>query len=430
MKIYQIVIHIFLIFCLIINVNAEENTDSIAKYPKLYKVQQKYLHWIDKNDREFPFAIPIIAGNKYDGVQIGAALINLKQPVKNVDFTGVLLYGVKSKKVNGIADIAYSIYPEHPVFNQIKIGTNFKSFSYENQPNIKKFYAVKPNLELKLFSTKNSSMTHVLSFRSNLIFEQVGYYNLGFKHNEDSTIKRFYANEFKYQFQFKNKNFPVTASIMLEQAKQFGKMSIEVNSFINYRMKKYNTGLHLRFFSGTFLYRNSQFRPRLYPNYGFTLSGTTGINDYKYDNLYFGRNNIDGFVSNQISSSDGNMKMISPPIQSYQEGRTVNYLMALNIVADFPIQYVPLKLFMDFGYSSDKQINTVQNLPYNKFHYDLGLMFSFFNRGVEFYIPFLVSKEVKELNKTYRPKLGQRISFMIDMEKISLHKQIRKMKFL
>lgn len=429
MKIYQIVIHISLFLCFVVKNYANDTSNVSIKYKKLYHTQQKYLNWVDKKDKEFPMGIPIIAGNKYDGVQIGAALINLKQPVKNVDFTGVLLYGTRSKKINGIADIAYYIQPNNDVLNKIKISANFKSFSYVHEPKNLKYYALKPEVQFDLFSKKNAKITHQLSFKSNLIYEQVSFLNTGFKHNKDATLKRFYANEFAYQFIFKNSNFPFHARITFEQAKQFGKLSIEAQSFIKYQLKKYNTGLHLRFFSGTFLYRNNAFRPRLYPKYGFTMSGTTGINDYKYDDFYFGRNEIEGMASNQIANGNGNMKFISPPVQAYQEGRTMNYLIALNIVADFPVQYVPIKFFADFGYSSDKQINTLQNLPYNKFYYDLGLMFSFLNRGVEFYIPFLVSKEVKELNKTYRPKLGQRISFLIDLEKLNLNKQIRKLHF-
>jgi hypothetical protein len=98
MKIYQIVIHISLFLCFVVKNYANDTSNVSIKYKKLYHTQQKYLNWVDKKDKEFPMGIPIIAGNKYDGVQIGAALINLKQPVKNVDFTGVLLYGTKVKK--------------------------------------------------------------------------------------------------------------------------------------------------------------------------------------------------------------------------------------------------------------------------------------------------------------------------------------------
>lgn len=430
MKIYQIVIHISLYLFSVVGVWAQTTNDSLAKYPKLFNVQQKYLNWIDKKDRELPMAFPVLAGNKYDGFQIGATIINLKQPVKNVDFTGVLLYGTKSRSVNGVADIAYSIYPKkQEILNQIQLHTNFKSFSLDNDPNVQKYYALKPDITFKLFSKKNPLITHLLYWQSNLIFEQVRFYNIGFNHNKDSSIKRFYANELSYSFEYKHKNFPFDLHLCFEQAKQFGKFSVELNSFIKYQLKKYHTGLHVRFFAGTFLYKNDAFRPKLNPNYGFTLSGTTGINDYKYDDFYFGRNATSGFASNQITTSNGYMKLVSPPEQNYQEGRTVNYLLSMNVVADFPIQYVPIKLFFDLGFSADKAIHTIQNLPHNRFHYDLGMMFSFFNRGLEFYIPFLVSKEIRELNRIYRPKIGNRISFMLDLQKLSLHKKIRKWNF-
>ena len=80
------------------------------------------MRFVDKKNRKFPFALPAVAYNKYDGVQIGAVLINLKQPVKHVDFTASLLYGIKSKKVNGTANVDYyikikktrfTIFPHH-----------------------------------------------------------------------------------------------------------------------------------------------------------------------------------------------------------------------------------------------------------------------------------------------------------------------------
>ena len=101
-------------------------------YPKLQAAQEKYLHWIDKRHREFPFGVPAIAYNKYDCVQVGAALINLKQPVKNVDFTASLLYGIKSKKVNGTVNIDYYIKPKKSVVSEIKPSLRFQSFSYYN----------------------------------------------------------------------------------------------------------------------------------------------------------------------------------------------------------------------------------------------------------------------------------------------------------
>src|SRR5665647_1709658 len=91
-------------------------------FKRLYSVQQQYLHWTDKRNMEFPFGVPAIAYNKYDGMQIGVALINLKQPVKHIDFTASLLYGIQSKKVNGTANVDYYIRPKKSVVTEIKPG--------------------------------------------------------------------------------------------------------------------------------------------------------------------------------------------------------------------------------------------------------------------------------------------------------------------
>ena len=115
-------------------------------YKKLEDIQQKYLRFVDKKNREFPFALPAVAYNKYDGVQIGAVLINLKQPVKHVDFTASLLYGIKSKKVNGTANVDYYIKIKKGVVSKIKPGIRFQSFTYADFVKPLKYYAIHPEI--------------------------------------------------------------------------------------------------------------------------------------------------------------------------------------------------------------------------------------------------------------------------------------------
>ncbi len=56
MKNYQIVIHIFaLLFLNASFIYAQDSLETTIKHPKLYQIQQKYLNWIDKKDKEKPF---------------------------------------------------------------------------------------------------------------------------------------------------------------------------------------------------------------------------------------------------------------------------------------------------------------------------------------------------------------------------------------
>lgn len=446
MKVPGIIIHTFLIVGLLYGniARAQDSSTDTAntapRFKRLSNVQQKYLGWIDKKDREFPMGIPVIAGNKYDGLSVGAALLNLRQPVKHLDFTGVLLYGTQSKKVTGMADLDYYVKPKNSIVREIKPGIHFQSFSYENftfppftTTEGLKYYRVSPEISIKLISLKEKAknLEHILQFRSHLIYKKDATWAQAASDSSLSInryLTKFYDNQLSYTFRRNHANYPVSASITFEQAKEFVKMYVELNAKVRYGVKDYNTGMHIRFFTGGFLYRNPDTRFRLYPNYGFNLSGKTGENDYLFEDPYFGRDEQQGFASQQLSARDGFMKVITP-LNAIQVGQTVDFMMATNIVLDFPIKFVPIKLFFDLGYSVDKHLNPDNFLPVKGIQYDGGFMFSFLDRGIEFYFPVFMSKDFKDYYKANAPKFKQRITFSLDLTKIALHKRIRDMKF-
>ena len=410
------------------------NTLKKVHFPKLYAAQQKYLRWVDKPQREFPFAVPAIAYNQYDGMQIGAAFINLKQPVKNIDFTSTLFYGIKSKKANGTVNLDYYVRPKMSVVSLIKPGIQFQSFSYRNNSKPMKYYALHPNVSVTFNhrSEKLEKLEHRLSFTSHIILkkdsilEQLDSTHFQLK----EALTHYYVNELKYTFKRNDLNFPFSATFTLEQAKNFAKISLEANAFLRYQLKNYNTGVHFRMFVGGFLWRKIK-KPN--PGYSlggfnYNLTGTTGSNDYKFDDYYFGRYENEGFAANQISARDGFFK-VTTPLQSPAVGQTGNFIFALNTVIDFPIEHVPLKFFLDIGFIQDNILNTNTPPAVKQFAYDGGFMFSFFNRGFEVYFPLFYSKEFTQYYKSNAPKFKQRITFLLDLHQLELHKKIREMKF-
>lgn len=431
MRSCKIVIHI-LFFGLVIVVNqcfAEDITiqDSI-KFDKLHHIQQKYLNWVDKKDRELPMGFPVVIGNKYDGVLLGAGLVNLKQPVKNIDFSGLLLYGLKSKKVSGVANLYYQLQPKNSIISNLNAGVHFKSFTYKSTPKALKYYTIAPRIDISFKSKAQKTkipLEHQLSFVNNNILEQAYSYQT----NSD-TLYKFYANILAYSLHLQHEKYPSTFGIFIEQSKHFVKTGFEANSFIQYGIKNWKTGLHLRFFGGGFLYRDDDFRFGLNPQYGFNLSGKVGEVDYLYDGNYFGRNEQTGFASQQISANDGYFKVITAQ-NGVHIGQTVNYIFALNTVIDFPVPYVPIKLFFDLGYTYNNKLSNgnISDFPIKGFQYDLGLVFSFLNRGIEFYMPIAMSKDFKDYYKANSPKLKQKITFAININQLMLHKKIREMKF-
>jgi hypothetical protein len=410
------------------------------RFHKLFDLQQKYLQWVDKQEREVPMGAPILAGNVYDGLLVGAALVNLRQPVKHLDFTGVLLYGTQSKKVAGITDLDYYIKPKNSIVREIKPGIHFGSFSYDEImfPNTEteetlKYYRLNPEISMIMGGKgeKAEKMEHILDFRSHIIYKQDYEY---FIPEGDSSlavsrfIDKFYANQLIYTFKREDMNYPFAASITLEQAREFVKTWIDAKTLIRYGYKDHQTGVRVRYFMGAFLYRNPETRFRLEPNLGFSTSGMVGEDDYLYENSYFGREEREGFAARQITQQEGFLKVVTP-LNAIPVGQSVDFLLAMDIIVDFPIKYVPIKLFFDFGYSLDKHLNPDNFLPLKAFHYDGGFMFSFMDRAIEFYFPLFMSPDYKEYYDANLPTFKERISFMIDLNKIALHKRIRDMKF-
>ncbi|HQV79127.1 MAG TPA: hypothetical protein PLJ42_10835 [Chitinophagales bacterium] len=449
MRLTSIVINI-LIVIMYRSVYGQQNTDTLVEtkannktiqsdyvikkkaprqYHKLQKIQTKYLHWIDKKNREFPFAVPAIAYNKYDGVQVGAALINLKQPIKNVDFTATLFYGIKSRKANGTAKIDYYARIKKSAVTLIKPGLKFQSFTYANFSQPLKYYVLSPEILLQLNhkTEKLEKIEHQLLFKNNTVLLKDLTLDAFNQLNKD-TLTRFYANTLRYTFKRNDENFPVSASLNIEQTKHFVKTYFEANSFIRYQLKDYKTGVHLRMFVGGFLWRSNNFRFRLHPDVGFNLNGKRGEQDYLYNDIYLGRNEQANFSGRQITKSDGFFK-VTTPFNAIETGQTVDWLLAFNLKIDFPIKYVPLKLFLDLGYSFDNHLNPNNLLPIKGFQYDGGFMLSFFEEGFEIYFPLFYSKEYKTYIKSNAPKFGQRITFLMDLHKLEMHKKIRTMKF-
>jgi hypothetical protein len=233
-------------------------------------------------------------------------------------------------------------------------------------------------------------------------------------------------NEISYSIKLDNTLNPTFGKSTIQFNKDFVKQSVEVTQGFRYTQK--GSMVKLRLFAGAFLFRNPDVNFRSNRRYGFNMGGISGFNDYLYDHHFMGRNEQDGFLSQQIGMGDGNFKVITLN-QGPQEGQTVNWLMAANLKVDFPIKKIPVKFFADFGYSVDKILGLQDMLPNKQFHYDLGLCVSMFNEAIEVYFPLAMSENFRTYYKSNLPKFGQRISFSINMDKLNIHKQLRNVPF-
>lgn len=399
-------------------------------FPRFEPVRFQLFGAPEDPSRNQLFYSPVLGGNVYDGFQLGLALYNRAFPAKKLEYELVPMFAFKSKQFNWIANVSYHILPKKQKPLDIELGLHAKSFSMNDRPELSKFYKLQPFVELTFDKSKSYSGTvHKLSARNVSIWED--FYRgsrdtLTSEISFEKNVSKFNVTEIAYSFQQNSFLYPTSAGTKLQFNKDFVKQSFELKQAFRYTQK--GAFVHVRLFAGAFYYRNSDVSFRLNRRVGYNISGIAGKNDYLYDHHYFGRNEQSGFVSQQLAMGEGNFKVQTLNL-SPMEGQTVNALMAANFKIDFPIKWIPIKLFADLGYSVDKVIATVDVLPVKQFHYDLGFCFSVLDESIEIYFPLAMSENFRSYYKSNLPKFGQRITFMIDLNKLNIHKFARDIPF-
>jgi hypothetical protein len=161
------------------------------------------------------------------------------------------------------------------------------------------------------------------------------------------------------------------------------------------------------------------------------MSGPKGYEDYTYSNYFAGRNEFNGWASQQIMNRDGFFK-VRTDLLSSKVGKTDNWLMAANLTTDIPkainiLQVlpvkIPLKAFVDVGtYAESWQ----KNAATGRFIYDAGLQLSFFKDIVQVYVPLLYSKVYRDYFKSTitEKRFLKNICFSIDIQNFNLKKVV------
>jgi len=151
-----------------------------------------------------------------------------------------------------------------------------------------------------------------------------------------------------------------------------------------------------------------------------------GDEDYTYSNYFIGRNEHDGFLSQQVMMRDGDLKLRTDLFQGLQ-GRSDNWVAAMNLNTSLPNKLfpfrLPIKIFLDVGTYADAW---QKGSTTSRFLYVSGLQVSILKDIINIYAPILYSKEFSDQLKTVPEEntFWKKISFSIDLQKISTRKYI------
>lgn len=390
---------------------------------------------------------PVAGINMYDGFMIGAALTNYTLPPTKFQFIVAPMYGTKSKELNGVARASYTMYPSK-TFQRITLAVNALKFSTNdfvdtaNQKYITGFRKIAPSLKF-VFAEKNprSTRERFIQWKTFLLDED----DLRFRSDTFPNGDRFtkitttsasrYLNQLRFVIQDNRVLYPYRGELMAEQARDFVRLAFTGNYYFNYNEK---LGADIRVFAGKFIYLGERTISKRFGTdpYHLNLSAPKGYEDYTYSNYFVGRNEFEGFASQQMMMRDGGFK-VRTDLLANKIGKTDDWLMALNFSTDIPDQInilnilpfkVPLKVYMDIGTYADAW---KANAEGSKVLYNAGLQLSLFKNTINIYAPLFYSKPYKDyfLSTITEKRFLKNISFTIDIQNFSLKKIDRRMPF-
>lgn len=390
---------------------------------------------------------PIAGFNLYDGFMIGGAIHNFTLAPTKFQFIAAPMYASKSKQLNGLSRMSYTFYPQR-TFQRITVAVNALKFSTNdftdtaNQKYILGVRKIAPSLKLVFQETNpRSTRERFIQWKTFLLDED----DLRFRSDTFPNGNRFteitklkasrYLNQLRFVIQDTRALYPYRGELMAEQAQDFIRLAFTGNYYFNYNEK---LGANIRVFAGKFMYLGDKTITKQFRNdpYHLNLSAPKGYEDYTYSNYFIGRNEFEGFASQQMMMRDGGFK-VRTDLLANKVGKTDDWLMAINISSDIPDQInilnilpvkIPLKVYLDIGTYAEAW---GANADGSKILYNAGLQLSLLKNTINIYAPLLYSRVYRDYFESTIPekRFLKNISFTIDIQNLSFKKIDRRFIF-
>jgi len=361
------------------------------------------------------------------------------------------MYSTGAKKMTGLGLANYSLYP-NSLFKKIDIGVSGSTFTVDEFTGSDKnktdlgFTKIVPGIRLTLKENDPRSQRHrFIQFKSYFFKEDalqfyrdtviVGLDTTFTFKNRTITDNRT-LNQLRIVIENNRVLYPYSGEIKIEQGKNFVRAGFTGKYFFNYPKKG---GLDVRLFAGKFFYTSSKTINKQFETdrYHLNMTGANGYEDYTYSDYFIGRNEFNGFSSQQIMVRDGAFKLRTDLLAD-KVGKTDDWLIAANFSTTIPSGInplellpfkIPLKIFVDIGTYAEAW---KQGADADRFLFDAGLHIPILKETVNIYIPLVYSKVYKNYILSTIAKKEQfwkKISFSIDISNFSFRKIDRQLDF-
>lgn len=373
-------------------------------FKKVGKPRIGFLSGVEHPEQSDLYVIPTLGYNYYNGFMTGLAFHNIGIIRKNLEFIANPMYAFNSSTLAGGAQIDYFIRPVSDLIKSITFTATGEQYRTRLTPYLQRV-TLGTNVVLRdrLSAKKNN-----LSIGIRHIYLRTEPYLAN--PNESTSINENSFNQLVLSYSNKRKLNPLSIVGDFQQNIRFVKASITGNYRIPYTKSK--KGLNIRVFAGTFLWKSDDFGSAG-PDVRFRLSGQNGSQDYLFDDIYLGRNETTGILSQQMTMTDGGFKVFS------FRGQTSDYLATINLNSTLPGK-IPLRLYADIGHYFNGEIDA------DRINYNAGAALIIFEDVFEIYAPFVVSNAIQKTLDVNNVSFGERIRFVLNFSLVNPIKQLRK----
>jgi hypothetical protein len=388
-----------------------QKNNSIRSKGLLKKADPLNIHFLqplEMRDRTQIGILPAVGWNYYNKLMLGIVLYSPVLPQQTWEYQIAPLIGLGNIDLVGTGNIGLNLYPNSSFLQAVQLKVSFMGFGTDTVNN-ENFSRARADLLLTI--RKGYARSPV---QNSIRLSLIGADRMnGFKHS-DYSFAQYYG---LVGFIHENSNAinPFKAKLDFEANKDYLKSSLEFNYTHAFRYAR--DGFQARFFGGSFLYKKND----LDPLYSFHLSGITGSEDYKFENLYLGRfeNPTDTsrqvLLSQQFAADQGSFASF------YPFARSDKWLVSFRVSMKVP--RIPVIIYASAGtYSGagkneqrlgEKTVRSV-SLPY-----EAGAMLNLKNI-IKVYFPVLTSRDIRDVKDFYFDNYWQSIRFTLNLNALNL----------
>jgi len=366
-------------------------------FRKIEPLRLKFLGAVENPLRTQLNLSPVMAWNSANGYMLGAVFYNSVVPAKKMEYQLMPMYAFGTNDLTGSASITYHILPYNSMFQSVDLSLSGKQYAFDRVSG-DNFRRIKAAIKFNLKS--NNPRAKV---KDKIVIDGIMASNPE-KLISGTGEENIYVTNLKYSRTYTGPYHPYSLHMALQAGDGFLKSSVSARYRITY---KYNNGLDMRLFAGAFLYE----KDNLTPIYSYKLSGSRGIDDYTYDEIFFNRNAAPytGFLSHQFISNDGAFATYTPT------GQTNKWIVALNLSSSLPIkQNIPIKGFVNVA-ALGEAISVSSYPDLGSFQWEAGVKLSLFNEMFEIFLPLVMSQDLKAINDQMTNSYIERVRFSIKL---------------